>query len=343
MRQVKLSTSFGNSALRALRALVGNTMSTLTLGSALSTPAGIVIDSAGVYAYICNSGNHKVYKVTLSDGTVAVLAGDGTNATTDGTGTGAQFSKPFGICIDSTDTNLYVTEYTGHVVRKIVISSGVVTTLAGGAGATGTTDDTGTAARFNAPYGIAITPNGLNLIVCDYTNHRIRQIVISSGVVTTLAGDGTGADVDGTGTEAQFYNPISIAIEPLGVYAYIGTRTGYHIRKMNLSSGEVTTIAGAGTATSRQGYNQRAGINYPVGLALDSAGEYLYIAQSQSRILRMDVERQYVEWWVGSGTQVNTDGVGLAAAVYLPLGIAITADDNDVWVITSNNQMRKIT
>lgn len=341
MRQTKLGVSFGNSQLKALRALVGNTLSTLSLGSALSTPAGICVDSTETYAYICNSGNHKVYRLTLADGTVSVFAGDGTAATTNGTGASAQLNKPFGICIDSTDSNLYVTEYSGHVIRKIVISTQAVTTLAGSGGSSGTADGASATARFTNPYGIAITPNGLNLIVCDYGNHRIRQVLVSSGATTTIGGDGTGADVDGVGTAAQFYNPISIAIEPLGVYAYIGTRNGYRIRRMNLSSLAVTTIAGSGSAASLAGYGQRASINYPVGLAIDSAGEYLYIAESQNRLRRMSLKSEYVDFWVGSGAQINTDGIGLSAAIYLPLAMCIAADDGAIYAVTSNNQVRK--
>ena len=107
----------------------------------------------------------------------------GSSATTDGTGTSARFTKPNGITTDG--TNLYVSQH-DHTIRKIVISSGVVTTFAGTAGTLGTTDATGTAARFNNPN--AITTDGTNLYVADTSNHTIRKIVISSGVVAKLAG-----------------------------------------------------------------------------------------------------------------------------------------------------------
>jgi hypothetical protein len=96
----------------------------------------------------------------------------GTSGTTDGTGTAARFEHPVGLITDG--TNLYVTDRSNHTNRKIVISSGVVTALAGTAGTSRTTDDTGTAARFSAP--ISLTTDGTSLYVEDAGNHTIRKI-----------------------------------------------------------------------------------------------------------------------------------------------------------------------
>jgi len=100
-----------------------------------------------------------------------------------------------------------------HRIRKIVISTGVVTTLAGSS--EGSTDATGTSARFNFPLGI--TTDGTNLYVADYSNHRIRKIVIDNGTVTTLAGSSSGS-TDATGTSASFNNPIGITTDGTNLY-----------------------------------------------------------------------------------------------------------------------------
>ena len=99
-----------------------------------------------------------------------------------GTGEEANFYYPHGITGDG--TNLYVADTNNHTIRKIVIASGVVTTLAGTAGSLGSADGTGATARFNLPCGI--TSDGTNLYVADTSNHTIRKIVIASGEVTTL-------------------------------------------------------------------------------------------------------------------------------------------------------------
>ena len=103
---------------------------------------------------------------------VTTLAGTVDNGSANGTGTSASFNYPSGITTDG--TNLYVADSSNHLIRKIVISTGVVTTVAGTAGSTGSADGTGTSASFNYPQ--EITTDGTNLYVGDKTNHLIRKI-----------------------------------------------------------------------------------------------------------------------------------------------------------------------
>ena len=123
----------------------------------------------------------------------------------DATGTSASFNTPNGITTDG--TNLYVADLVNHLIRKIVISTGVVTTVAG-TGSSGSANGTGTSASFDKPYGV--TTDGTNLYVADYYNHLIRKIVISTGVVTTVAGTGSSGSANGTGTSASFNYHIPI-------------------------------------------------------------------------------------------------------------------------------------
>ena len=101
-------------------------------------------------------------------------SGDASQLTgsSDGTGISASFNTPMGITTDG--TNLYVVDSKNHTIRKVVISSGVVTTLAGSAGNSGTTDATGTSARFYGPTGL--TTEGANIYIADRNNHTIRKI-----------------------------------------------------------------------------------------------------------------------------------------------------------------------
>ena len=125
---------------------------------------------------MADTQNHTIRKIVISSGEVTTLAGSaGSTGLTNGTGTAAKFNKPRQITSDG--TNLYVAGHINHVVRKIVIATGAVTTLAG-SGSAGSTDDNGTAASFNKPTGIVI--DGTNLYVADYNNHLIRKIVIST-------------------------------------------------------------------------------------------------------------------------------------------------------------------
>ena len=107
-------------------------------------------------------------------GGVNTLAGAAaSNGSTDGTGAAARFNYPYGIATDG--TNLFVADSNNQTIRKVVIATGVVTTIAGTAGSSGSTDNTGAAARFYYPYGIAT--DGTNLFVADTNNRTIRKVV----------------------------------------------------------------------------------------------------------------------------------------------------------------------
>ena len=127
------------------------------------------------------------------------------------TGTLAEFNSPEGITTDG--TNLYVADQANNRIRKIVISTGGVTTLAGGT--QGSTNGTGNSAEFDRPPGI--TTDGTNLYVADSNNNRIRKIVISTGVVITLAGSSSSFYND-TGTDAKFDNPVGIKTDGTNLY-----------------------------------------------------------------------------------------------------------------------------
>jgi hypothetical protein len=161
---------------------------------------------SGTFYFACNNA---VLQANLSTGVIALLAGNiSTTGTTDGTGAAARFNYPADITFDG--SNYYICDYTNHTIRKMT-TAGVVTTFAGSAGVSGTTDASGGSARFNLPYGI--TNDGTNLWVCDSGNHTIRKIVISSAAVTTFAGTaGATGTTNGTGSAARFNEPVGIVL-----------------------------------------------------------------------------------------------------------------------------------
>jgi len=122
---------------------------------------------------------------------------------------------PVGITSDG--TNLYVVDYGNSNIRKIVIATGEVTTLAGTANILGSDDGIGPAAKFNSPWGV--TNDGTNLYVADCWNDTIRKIVIATGEVTTLAGIAEHAGhIDGPSSSATFYGPSGIAYTPEKIF-----------------------------------------------------------------------------------------------------------------------------
>ncbi len=256
----------------------GSSGSTDGTGTAASFnyPEGITTD--GLNLYVCDSANNKLRKVVISTGEVTTFAGTGTAASVDGTGTSASLNNPSALTTDG--TNLYVVDWGSSNIRKIVITTAVVTTIAG-AGSAGSSDGTGTAASFSSPEGIVT--DGVNLYVSDSYNYKIRKIVISTGVVTTFAGTGSAASVDGTGTSASFNRPGQIIED--GVNLYVTDRYGYKIRKIVISTGVVTTVAGSGTAASVDGTGASASFNLPTGIASD--GIFLYVADTNGYKIRV--------------------------------------------------------
>jgi sugar lactone lactonase YvrE len=235
-------------------------------------PYGITTD--GTNLYVTDLWNHRIRKIVISTGVVTTLAGS-SEGYTDATGTSARFNMPFGITTDG--TNLYVADFLNSRIRKIVISTGVVTTLAGSS--SGYTDATGTSARFKSLVGI--TTDGTNLYVSDQSNHRIRKIVIDNGTVTTLAGQSDNGTTDATGTSARFYNPQGITTD--GTNLYVTDLWNHRIRKIVISTGVVTTLAG-----SSQGYTDATGtsarFNYPNDITTD--GTNLYVADTSNNRIR---------------------------------------------------------
>src|ERR1039457_3733654 len=196
----------------------------------------------------------------------------------DGTGPFARFYDPMGVTSDGKG-NLFVADQFNHTIRKIVVATGAVTTLAGSPGAVGYSDGTGTSASFNAPSGVAYDGVG-NLFVADAFNHTIRKSVIATGEVTTLAGAAKASgSADGNGGTARSNYPGAMLCDGAGNLLVADTRNST-IRKIVISTGAVTTLVGsAGSAGSVDGSGSSARLNNPVGMGSDGLGN-LFFADS---------------------------------------------------------------
>jgi len=241
-------------------------------------PWGITTD--GTNLYVADKDNHLIRQIVIATGVVTTVAGTADNGSSNGTGTAASFYEPLGITTD--ETNLYVVDSKNSLIRKIVISTGVVTTLAG-TGSSGSSNGTGTSASFNQPSGI--TTDGTNLFLAEHNNNLIRKIVISTGVVTTLAGTGSSGSANGTGTSASFNNPYGITTD--GTNLYVGDTFNHLIRKIVISTGVVTTLAGTGSSGTANGTGTSASFNNPIGITTDGTNLYV-VDYGYSRIRQIE-------------------------------------------------------
>lgn len=199
-------------------------VSTLLAVDPVFDPRGITTDLEG-NLYVIDGSNHSIKKVVLPN-EINTFVGDGISGFINGDMSNARFSFPKDITIDS-EGNFYVTDSNNNSIRKIT-PNGMVTTFAGD-GTLGFEDGIGSEAKFNFPQGITIDLED-NLYVVDVGNHSIRKIT-PSGMVSTIAGNGSSGFISGVGNEAQFNQPRGITIDSDG-NLYIVDRGNHSIRKI---------------------------------------------------------------------------------------------------------------
>ena len=285
LSQISITESILQLYFGTLAGTAGSSGSTDGTGSAarFDTPYGVAVDTAG-NVFVADTFNHTIRKTT-SVGVVTTLAGlAGSSGSTDGTGSAARFYYPTGVSVD-TSGNVFVADSFNNTIRKVT-SSGVVTTLAGLAGSSGSTDGTGSAARFGQPIGASVDTAG-NVFVADTYNDTIRKVT-SVGVVTTLAGSaGSSGSTDGTGSAARFSLPYGVAVDTAG-NVFVADNANHTIRKIT-SAGVVTTLAGlAGSNGSTDGTGSAARFSSPLGVAVDTAGN-VFVADSSNDTIRSSI------------------------------------------------------
>src|ERR1035438_8571457 len=303
-----------------------------------ANPWGVAADTAG-NLYVADTDNHTIRKVTAV-GAVSTFAGlAGLSGSADGTGSGARFNQPQGVAVD-TNGIVYVADTGNYTIRKIT-PAGIVTTLAGSAGISGSTDATGGTARFYEPEGIAVNSAGTLIYVADTWNHTIRQVT-PVGVVTTLAGSaGNFGSADGTGNSAQFYQPQGMAVDGSG-NIYVGDTGNQTIRKVT-GLGGVTSLAGlAGNYGSADGTGGSASFWNPQGIALDGSAN-LYVADSFNNTIRQVTPAGVVTTLAGTaGSLGSADGTGAAARFWQPQGVAVDSAGNVCVADSANGTIRRI-
>jgi serine/threonine-protein kinase len=278
VRQLVLSTG-------AVTTLAGSGTAASTDGTGISaafhTPFYVALDGVG-NMFVADIDGHRIRKVVSATQAVTTVAGSGTAAFADGVGPAASFNSPHGISCDA-NGNAYVADGGNNRIRKIVLSTANVTTLAGSA-TPSTTNGVGTAAGFSRPVCVVVDSSGTLLFVAESTNNRvIRQIVIATQTVTTLAGSGASGSANGIGVAAQFVNPHGLAVDSSG-NLFVGDTGSQLIRKIVIATQTVTTIAGTGAAAWVDGFGTNAAFSNPIGLAVDARGNVLVAESGNQRV-----------------------------------------------------------
>ncbi len=214
----------------------------------------------------------------------------------------------------------------------------LMTTVAGGA-----SGDGGAAiqARLRDPYGVAVDGSG-NLYIADTDNHRIRKVDAGTGNISTVAGDGTG-DFGGDGgaaTAAQLEEPFDVVVDGSG-NLYIADRDNDRIRKVDASTGNISTIAGGGTNSTGTGIPAvQARLRDPYGVAVDGSGN-VYIADGGRRRIRKVDTSGTITTVAGTGNY-GDGGPAVQATLHFPHGMVVDGSGNLYIADTDNHRIRKV-
>lgn len=311
----------------------------------LRNPSGVEIDPDGGLV-IVDTGNHSIRRVDLDTGIITTIAGTGTAGNTGdgGSATAARLSSPLRAEYDAAG-NLYIADTANHRIRRIAAGTGVITTVAG-TGTSGSSGDNGpaTSARLNNPSDVAFDAAG-NLYIADRGNHRVRKVTIETGVITTVAGNGssgfTGDEVAATTTRLN--SPYSVDVGP-GGELYIADYNNERVRMVD-TGGIVHTVAGTGVAAAGGdgGLAIDGDLHKPMHVMVDPSGG-LWISEFNNTKVRYVSPDGTINSIAGT-TVLGFAGDGgppLLAVLNRPLATVMDAAGNVYVADRDNRRVRRI-
>ncbi len=297
-------------------------------------PSGItLLDS---FLYVTDTDNHLIRRVNKDSGEVATIAGTVSVAgNTDGNGASAQFNLPFGITNDG--EFLYIADTYNYTIRRLDLQTGDVITLAGKAGEYGFSDGSLMDARFFYPSDLEV--KGGELFIPDLGNDVIRVIDLSQGTVNTIAGTSrVSGSADGPVGIGKFNSPVDVAI--IGDYLYVTDMDNNSIRSVNISTGEIATIAGAPSYTgATDDTGDKSRFSTPGGIAID--GGVLFVADTFNHVVRkIEPRTGEVTTIAGAaGVSGTTDSTESAAIFDLPTDVIAGENNEYIYIIDANNHI----
>jgi streptogramin lyase len=324
------------------------------LSANLGFITGIAVDKSDNIYFVDGAAN-VVRKVDRSTGNITTVAGtflgfnviDPTPFKGDGgPAIEAHLNVPYGVAVDAAG-NIYITDNGNSIVRKVNVSTGIITTIAGKPGVFGYSGDGGlaTAAVLANPYDVAVDKNN-NIYIVDSQNFAIRKIDAVTGIITTVAGSGPDhqgyAGDNGPATSAHLNSPQGIAVDNDG-NLYIVDSGNHAVRKVDSSTGKISTIAGTGTwgydGDGKQGH--LAKLYAPSRVAVDDAGD-VYIADQGSHLIRKITSATgIINTLAGTAGEAGYSGDGgpaIDAKLSSPQGVALDSEGN-VFITESGNSV----
>ncbi|MFM7177286.1 MAG: gliding motility-associated C-terminal domain-containing protein [Bacteroidota bacterium] len=296
-------------------------------------PWGVTCDSLG-NVYVADTRNYKIRKISAS-GQVTTVAGIGTSGVTNGIAALAQFSYPTGITTTPNGSIIYVSDQMTHTIRKI--ENGQVSTFAGTSYSIGSNDGQGLMAKFYNPNGLAIDAAGY-IYVADESNHKIRKIT-PSGLVSTIAGNGSVGSTNGPALQASFNRPWGVCVLETGDLL-VSDSDNFTIRK--ISAGMVSLYAGqTGIPGMTNGPVLQATFNGVSALCLNKANHQVYLCDPYSHLVRkiapmmLTLSTSGNSFCAGSNVIIQVTPTGLSNYKLFANGVLAATSANGVFSIST--------
>ena len=314
-------------------------------------PNGIAVDAKGNIFFV-DKFNNQIRRVDTTTGIITTFAGSGPGgyysggySGDGGPATSARLNLPGEIAFDS-NGNLFIADSQNGRIRRVDASTGIITTVAGNGGFTFSGDGgLATAASLNHPAGVALDTNG-NLFIADAYNCRVRRVDASSGIITTVAGNGefSFSGDGGPAIAASLWLPIGVRVDTDG-NLFIADLYNYRVRRVDASTGIITTFAGSGQSgvSGDGGLATSANIS-PVGVAIESSGNLLIADADSKRVRRVNLSTNIVTTVAGNGEFCfyGDGGPALAASLCAPQGLTADRSGNLLAYDTNNGRIRRI-
>ena len=309
----------------------------------IGSSIGIVVAPNGVM-YI-SDGNNRIRKVDAS-GVITTFAGTGVSGYSgdNGPAASAKLNSPAGLAFNS-QGDLFIADYQNHCIRKITMSTGIITTVAG-TGSLGFSGDgsLATLAQLSSPTGVGFDASD-NMYIADQGNARVRKVDHLTGIITTVAGNGvTGHNGDGgQATSAAIGNVYDVKCDLSGNIIFSEVMNHY-IRKVDMTTGIISSICGSGTATyfGDGGPASAASVSAPEGIVIDGGGNIFIAELNNDRIRKIDAATGTITTVAGNGMySYSGDGGPATSAGMWPDAVAVSG--TDLYISDLNNRIRKVT
>ncbi|MGA3324710.1 MAG: choice-of-anchor D domain-containing protein [Terriglobia bacterium] len=312
----------------------------------LAFPAALAVDSSG-NLFVDDMDGDRIRRVDATTEIISNVAGNGildSDVSSGVPATSAGLNLPMALAVDSSG-NLFIADWLVGRIRRVDAVTGIISTVAGG-GPDGLGDGgPATSARLHQPRGVAVDAVG-DLFIADSNVHRVRRVDAVTGIITTVAGNGTaGYSGDrGLATLAELNSPRGVVVDHSG-NLFIADLSNYRIRRVDAISGIIITVAGNGSNTysGDGGPATQTGLGPFRNLALDSLGNLFISGAMTERVLRVDALSGTITTVAGNGaTGFSGDG-GPATSAELddPVGIAVDKFGNLFIGDSANNRVRK--